>query len=97
MAKNKDARIDSFRDEALGFITDHFHDMETAFQGFMDKKEYGMAVSLYMQLVTKVIPSLPTQEATAVTDTRPAWAQKIDKAKKTTEMTVKDDKNDEDK
>ena len=97
MAKNKDSRIDSFRDEALGFITEHFGDMQVAFKDYIEKKQFDKAVNLYMKLADKVIPSLPTQEATAATDTRPAWAQKIDKAKKTIETAVKDDKNDEDK
>lgn len=97
MAKSKDTRIDSFRDEALGFITDHFSDMETAFQGFMDKKEYGMAVSLYMQLVTKVIPSLPTQEVAENKNDKPDWMRNIDNAKKTIEKTIKDSDTDDDK
>lgn len=97
MAKTKDTRIDSFRDEALGFVTEHFDDMKIAFDGYMKEKSFDKAVNLYMKLADKVIPSLPTQEAAAATDTRPAWAQKIDKAKKTIETAVKDDKNDEDK
>lgn len=91
MAKTKDTRIETFRGEAMNFITDHFSDMEEAFADFMKKKEYGNAVGLYMQLVNKVIPSLPTQETSTATEGRPDWARKIDKAKKTTEMEVKDE------
>lgn len=90
MAKNKDSRIDSFRDEALGFITEHFGDMQVAFKDYIEKKQFDKAVNLYMKLADKVIPALPTQETSTTTNDRPEWARKIDKAKKTQQSTTEE-------
>lgn len=86
MAKAKDKRIDAFRDEAMGFVAEHFSDMKKAFTAYMEKGEHDKAVTLYMKLVDKVIPSLQTQSAESEKgEEKPAWQQKIEKSKKTYE------------
>lgn len=86
MAKTKDKRIDAFRDEAMGFVAEHFEDMKIAFTSYMEKGEHDKAVTLYMKLVDKVIPSLQTQSAESEKGTeKPAWQQKIEKTKRTYE------------
>lgn len=89
MAKKGDKRVDSFRDEAMEFITEHFDDMKKAFDHYTETKAYDKAVALYMKLVDKVIPALPTQAAESGGSDKPAWQQKIDKAKKTYENDTK--------
>ena len=90
MAKNKDKRIDGFRDEALGFVADHFSDMETVFNAFMEEKMYDKAMALYMKMADKVIPALATQQAeTGNGDEKPAWMVKVEKSKKTMENDLK--------
>ena len=86
MAKAKDKRIDAFRDEAMGFVAEHFSDMKIAFATYMEKGEHDKAVTLYMKLVDKVVPSLQTQSAeNEKGEEKPAWQQKIEKSKKTYE------------
>jgi hypothetical protein len=85
MAKKNDKRIDEFRDRGMDFITKHFEDMEDAMKSYKEKQDWDKAVSLYMKLADKVIPSLPTQAAESGGSDKPAWQQKIDKAKKTYE------------
>lgn len=90
MAKAKDKRIDAFRDEAMGFVAEHFSDMRKAFETYMQKGEHDKAVTLYMKLVDKVIPSLQTQSAESDKGAeKPAWQQKIEKTKKTYENDTK--------
>jgi hypothetical protein len=90
MAKVKDKRIDAFRDEAMGFVAEHFSDMRTAFETYMEKGEHDKAVTLYMKLVDKVIPSLQTQSAESDKGAeKPAWQQKIEKTKRTYENDTK--------
>lgn len=89
MAKSKDKRVDMFRDEAMAFVAEHFGDMKKAFSAYMEKADYDKAVALYMKMADKVIPSLPTQAADAVSNEKPAWMQKIDKSKKTMENETK--------
>ena len=86
MAKKNDKRIDAFRDEAMGFVAEHFSDMKKAFAAYMEKGEHDKAVTLYMKLVDKVVPSLQTQSAeNEKGEEKPAWQQKIEKSKKTYE------------
>lgn len=90
MAKSKDKRIDAFRDEAMSFVAEHFEDMKKAFTAYMEKGEHDKAVTLYMKLVDKVIPSLQTQSAESEKgDGKPAWQQKIEKTKRTYENDTK--------
>lgn len=89
-AKNKDKRIDAFRDEATSFVTDHLSEMTKVFDAYMKEKNYDKAVSLYMKLADKVIPALATQMAeTTNGDEKPAWMAKVEKAKKTIENDTK--------
>ena len=85
MAKKNDKRIDEFRDRGMDFITKHFVDMEDAMEAYKEKGDWDKMVALYMKLADKVIPSLPTQAAESGGSDKPAWQQKIDKAKKTYE------------
>ena len=90
MAKSKDKRIDEFRDDAMSFVAEHFEDMKTAFKAYMEKGEHDKAVTLYMKLVDKVIPSLQTVSAESdKSNETPAWKQKINKSKKTYENETK--------
>lgn len=89
MAKGKDRRIDDFRNEAMAFVSEHFKDMEDAFKAYIDKKDWDKAVSLYMKMADKVIPSLPTQAADTGAQEKPDWQVKIEQAKRTIEKEVK--------
>lgn len=89
MAKGKDRRIDEFRNEAMAFVSEHFHDMEDAFKAYIEKKDWDKAVSLYMKMADKVIPSLPTQAADTGAQEKPDWQVKIEQAKRTIEKEVK--------
>lgn len=89
MAKKNDKRVDVFRDEAMAFITEHFDDMKTAFEAYMKDKNYDKAVTLYMKMADKVVPSLPTQAADTGRNEKPAWQQKIEKSKKMYENDTK--------
>lgn len=89
MAKSKDRRIDTFRDEALGFVSGHFSDMETVFGAFMKDKQYDKAMALYMKMADKVIPALATQQADASSGSeKPEWQVKVERAKKTMESNL---------
>jgi hypothetical protein len=85
MAKKSDSRIDKFREEGMAFITEHFHDMKDAFEGYIQEKNWDKAVALYFKLVDKVIPALPTQATETAQTEKPAWLQKIENMKKTQE------------
>ena len=87
--KKNDGRIDTFRDEALGFVAEHLDDMKDVFKAYMKEKNYDKAVALYMKLADKVIPALATQAMEADNSgSKSDWMQKIDKAKKTVENKV---------
>lgn len=83
MAKKSDNRVDKFREEGMAFITEHFVDMKTAFDGYIKEKNWDKAVALYFKLADKVIPALPTQAAEGASTEKPAWMQKIENMKKT--------------
>lgn len=85
MARKSDKRVDSFRDEAMAFVTEHFDDMKTAFKAYVDEKNWDKAVALYMKMADKVIPALPTQSSDTSGMEKPEWQAKIDKLKKTME------------
>lgn len=85
-SKKQDGRVDTFRDEALGFVANHLGDMTKVFDAYMKEKNYDKAVALYMKLADKVIPSLATQAMEQDNSgAKPDWMQKIDKSKKTSE------------
>lgn len=85
MAKKSDTRIDVFRDGGMAFITEHFKDMESAFDAYMKEKNYDKAVALYFKLADKVVPALPTQATETAQAEKPEWMQKIENMKKTQE------------
>lgn len=89
MAKGKDRRVDAFREDAMTFVADHFDDMKKAFEAYIEKKDWDKAVGLYMKMVDKVIPSLPTQAADTGGQEKPDWQVKIEQAKRTIEKEVK--------
>ena len=89
MAKKNDKRVDEFRDKAMGFVADHFSDMDTAFKFYVEKQQWDKAVALYMKMADKVIPALATQTAETQNEEVPAWKQKVDKAKRTIENDTK--------
>lgn len=74
----------------MSFVAEHFDDMKKAFTAYMEKGEHDKAVTLYMKLVDKVVPSLQTQSAESDKGAeKPAWQQKIEKSKKTYENDTK--------
>ena len=85
MAKGKDKRVDEFRNEAMAFVAEHFDDMKKAFMAYIAEGNWDKAVSLYMKMADKVIPTLPTQAADTGGQEKPDWQLKIEKAKKTIE------------
>lgn len=89
MARKNNERIETFRNEGVDFITNHFKDMEDAFSEYMKEKNYDKAVSLYFKLADKVIPSMPTQALNKNTEEQPEWAAKVERMKKTIENDTK--------
>lgn len=89
MAKGKDKRVDAFRDEAMAFVAEHFSDMKKAFLAYVEGKNWDKAVNLYMKMVDKVVPALPTMAADNGAQEKPDWQVKIEKAKKTIENDTK--------
>lgn len=90
MGKKVDKRIESFRDKAKDFVSENFCDMKDAYELYMSKPEtYDKGVALFMKIMDKVIPSMPTQSDDSDKTEKPAWQQKVDKAKKTYENDTK--------